>query len=1007
MFESSATVCRSSAGVCDVAENCTGSGADCPADMFESSATVCRSAAGVCDVAENCTGSGADCPADAFVPSRTGTCVIASGFSGSGSGGGSGANCLANYVQRDRGECLHHIDVRQLQRRPLRGRERGVQLFQRRLLRARRRRARARRLPPAPVNICASTFSGSSASWNYTVTGPCNNVCRPSAGVCDPEETCTGSGPDCPADVFESSSTVCRSSAGVCDPAERCTGSGADCPADIFESSAMVCRPSAGVCDPAENCTGSGADCPADMLETSDTVCRSAAGVCDVAENCTGSGPDCPADSVAGAFVICRGSAGVCDAVENCDGMDPNCPSDMKQPSGTVCRPGMDACDVVEVCDGTSNTCPMDLMCTTTTSSSTSTSTTTSTTTSTLPPQVGCGTTQDPCQVKVVKGSKPPVYFTNLQQAVNAASNGSTLTVTGRCFGPVFVNKRSSLTIQGIAPTQSGCPSGGLQPGDLTSTVEGTVDHLIKITAGSNIKVQFLNLVESPSAGLEIKDASKVTAFCNCIARNDEGVELHAATSSIVLKNLVEDNTTAGIRFNRSAKIAKKNQVTDNLVRNNGTDGILVSEESTQNTVKQNAVSGNSDDGIELLDGTKNQVIDNVVVGNANRGVRDRRRGQNVVKNNTIMGNGDAQVNQATCVSGKKNTGNNVPPPCSKCDPRPCRGSESRAWVCRVPWVVRTPCRGRHQPARQTCRTRRAETSIPKLCRASFCWPRHAVGTTGGRSTLASGPTRDMGRGSTKARRRAASSGSFAASILARLTITLHCFQVASSCILPSSIRTPRPSGIASSTFFANSDLLDRRAEDLLRDRDLARVQRPGADAAEEERGAELVLAAERVGDVAERAVERQGAGRGAGVDHARDRVVPRVLLRGRARRVGVLRVGIGAHEVGGVAAADARRLHAARGGEVGGAEAHALHARARGADLLDVGDAERGLEDRVHQDRPLHLVLRLELREQAVDVVDVPRPLDLGDHDHLEPVADLADQRRDVVEAPRRCRGC
>ena len=94
------------------------------------------------------------------------------------------------------------------------------------------------------------------------------------------------------------------------------------------------------------------------------------------------------------------------------------------------------------------------------------------------------------------------------------------------------------------------------------------------------------------------------------------------------------------------------------------------------------------------------------------------------------------------------------------------------------------------------------------------------------------------------------------------------------------------------------------------------------------------------------------------------------------------------------MAAADARRLHAARGGEVGGAEAHALHARARGADLLDVGDAERGLEDGVHQDRPLHLVLRLELREQAIDVVDVPGALDLRDHHHLELVADRRDER-------------
>ena len=53
-------------------------------------------------------------------------------------------------------------------------------------------------------------------------------------------------------------------------------------------------------------------------------------------------------------------------------------------------------------------------------------------------------------------------------------------------------------------------------------------------------------------------------------------------------------------------------------------------------------------------------------------------------------------------------------------------------------------------------------------------------------------------------------------------------------------------------------------------------------------------------------------------------------------------------------------------------------------------------------EDRPLEAGARLELGEQAVDVVDVPRALDLRDHDHRQAVADLAHQRRDVVQHPR-----
>jgi hypothetical protein len=68
----STTVCRSSNGVCDVAETCTGSTAACPTDQFQPSTSVCRSSTGVCDVAETCTGSSAACPADTGHPDGDG-----------------------------------------------------------------------------------------------------------------------------------------------------------------------------------------------------------------------------------------------------------------------------------------------------------------------------------------------------------------------------------------------------------------------------------------------------------------------------------------------------------------------------------------------------------------------------------------------------------------------------------------------------------------------------------------------------------------------------------------------------------------------------------------------------------------------------------------------------------------------------------------------------------------------------------------------------------------------
>ena len=64
--------CRPSAGICDVAETCTGDSVDCPADGVRDGTFVCRAASGACDVAEACTGAAAACPADGGLPDTDG-----------------------------------------------------------------------------------------------------------------------------------------------------------------------------------------------------------------------------------------------------------------------------------------------------------------------------------------------------------------------------------------------------------------------------------------------------------------------------------------------------------------------------------------------------------------------------------------------------------------------------------------------------------------------------------------------------------------------------------------------------------------------------------------------------------------------------------------------------------------------------------------------------------------------------------------------------------------------
>jgi RHS repeat-associated protein len=351
-FQPATTVCRASAGTCDVAEKCSGTSASCPADGFIASGTVCRASAGTCDVAETCSGTSASCPADGFQPSTTvcrasaGACDVAekcSGTSASCPADGfmaSGSVCRASAGTCDVAETCSGTSVSC----PADGFQPATTVCR------------------ASAGTCdvAEKCSGTSASCPVDGFIASGTVCRASAGTCDVAETCSGTSASCPADGFQPATTVCRASAGTCDVAEKCSGTSASCPADGFMASGSVCRVSAGTCDVAEICSGTSASCPTDAFQPATTVCRASAGICDVAENCSGTSASCPADGFQPATTVCRASAGTCDVAEKCTGTSTSCPADGFLTSGTVCRASAGTCDVAETCSGTSASCPAD-----------------------------------------------------------------------------------------------------------------------------------------------------------------------------------------------------------------------------------------------------------------------------------------------------------------------------------------------------------------------------------------------------------------------------------------------------------------------------------------------------------------------------------------------------------------------------------------------------------------------------------------------------------------------
>ncbi len=241
--EPSSKTCRPSAGDCDVAESCDGTGATCPADTLAPSSTVCRSAMGDCDLPESCTGTAAACPADALAPSSTvcrsamGDCDLPESCTGSA------VTCPADALAPSSTVC-----------RPVMG----------------------------DCDLPESC-TGSAVACPADTLAPSSTVCRPAAGGCDLPESCTGAAAACPGDTLKPSGTVCRSAAGDCDLAESCTGTVAACPGDALKPPSTVCRPAADACDLAESCDGLDVDCPADSgVPDSDGDL-----VCDAQDRCT------------------------------------------------------------------------------------------------------------------------------------------------------------------------------------------------------------------------------------------------------------------------------------------------------------------------------------------------------------------------------------------------------------------------------------------------------------------------------------------------------------------------------------------------------------------------------------------------------------------------------------------------------------------------------------------------------------------------------------------------
>ena len=317
---SSAHVCRSKAGGCDVAETCDGTSPGCPTDAFATGGTTCRESAGVCDVAETCTGTGAACPADAKRPANT-ACTD------------DGNLCSKDVVRREQRDVPAHVAGSGGDSVPAGG---GGRLRRRRDVQRDDDGVPGGRVPAGddgvPSGAAGVRPGGELHGDERGVSGGREEAGEHGMhGRREPvlEGHLRREQRDVPAHVAGfGGDSVPAAAAGGCDVAETCSGTTTACPADGFLPATTVCRPAPQECDVAESCTGTSAACPADAKKPANTACTDDGNLCS-RDICDGSNVTCQHTSPAPAGTVCRPAApGGCDVAETCNGTTLVCPAD-------------------------------------------------------------------------------------------------------------------------------------------------------------------------------------------------------------------------------------------------------------------------------------------------------------------------------------------------------------------------------------------------------------------------------------------------------------------------------------------------------------------------------------------------------------------------------------------------------------------------------------------------------------------------------------------------------
>lgn len=224
------------------------------------------------------------------------------------------------------------------------------------------------------------------------------------------------------------------------------------------------------------------------------------------------------------------------------------------------------------------------------------------------------------------QGERFQGYFVSIQQAINEAENGATITIpAGTFYEHVVVNK--TITLFGEE--------------NFTSVIDGTKNGTVVEIAADNAVVKNLKLQNSGYGwnrnGFYVHDADNITIDSNFLHDVCHNIKIGFSNNSRILENIINGTMTAptmyGIRIENSTNCATiGNKVSDCV-------GAIHLQNTTNSIVARNIIFNNSQ-GLRFYSPCQNnEVFENIISNNLNDGMIDAMPPDNTFANNTIFHN--------------------------------------------------------------------------------------------------------------------------------------------------------------------------------------------------------------------------------------------------------------------------------------------------------------------------------------------------------------------------------